>query len=162
MIRTFIHSGESIFKGVKQESSHVAVRRKDEQGTPTFEELVFDEEYMILFRELFFDARANITSACSAYLKTVTDDGVFDSQNFDTEQNFALQLTLPNTFVASMSDSVSIKMKAYLIAYIMYRWMETKLPNEAGTYLMRAETHLQDMKRFLEMRTGRRIKGSIF
>jgi hypothetical protein len=159
MILTIIQTHDEILKGVKQESSLLAKRRTDQQGTPTFDELVFDEEYLILFRDLFFDARSNVESACSAYFM-VEDNPTFESQNFDSEKDFVLQLEIKD-FLQQMANNISMKMKYYLIAYIMYRWLETKLPQEAATYYARAETHLQDMKRYMEMRTMRRqIKGS--
>lgn len=156
-----VQTHDDIFKGVKQESSLLAERRTDQQGTPTFEELVFDEEYITLYRELFFDARANVESACSAYMLP-EGEMYFDNQNFDIERDLVLQLEIPD-FKSQMINNVSIKMKAYLVAYIMYRWLETKLPGEAGTYLSRANETLKDMKRFMEMRnTRRKIKGSTF
>ena len=159
MILNIVQTHDEIFKGVKQESSLLAERRTDQQGTPTFEELVFDEEYLILFRDLFFDARSNVESACSAYFYT-QDNAVFESQNFEAEKDFVLQLEIKD-FLQQMANNVGMKMKAYLVAYIVYRWLETKLPQEAATYYARAETHLQDMKRYMEMRTMRRkIKGN--
>jgi hypothetical protein len=90
----------------------------------------------------------------------VEDNPTFESQNFDSEKDFVLQLEIKD-FLQQMANNISMKMKYYLIAYIMYRWLETKLPQEAATYYARAETHLQDMKRYMEMRTMRRqIKGS--
>ena len=160
MILTLIQTHDDIFKGVKMESSYLAERKVDGQGSPTFEDFVFDEEYLILFRSLFFDARANVTSATVAYVKGMAPDAFyFDGQNFDTEKDFVLQLTMPDNFVQQMNNSVNIKMKEYLVCFIMYRWLETK-SNEATTYLQRAEICLQDMKRYLEMRTTpRRIRG---
>lgn len=154
MILTIIQTHDEIFKGVKQESSLLAARLSEAPGTPTFENIVFDEERLILFRDLFFDGRSNVESACSAYFM-VQDDTYFDSQNFDSQKDFILQLEITD-FLQQMANNVNMKMKYYLIAYVMYRWLETKLPNEAATYYARAETHLQDMKRYLEMRTMRR------
>jgi len=158
MILNIVQTHDEIFKGVKQESSLLAERRTDNQGTPTFDELVFDEEYLILFRDLFFDARSNVESACSAYF--YAPDDLFESQNFENQKDFVLQLHIHH-FLQQMYNNVCMKMKSYLVAYIMYRWLETKLPQEASIYLTRAETHLQDMKRYMEMRTKqRKIKGS--
>jgi len=154
MILTIVQTHDEIFKGVKQESSLLAVRLHEAPGTPIFEEIVFDEDRLILFRDLFFDARSNVESACSAYF-CAQDDVVFDSQDFSLDKDFTLQLHI-HDFLQQMANNVSMKMKYYLIAYVMYRWLETKLPNEAATYYARAETHLQDMKRYLEMRTIRR------
>ena len=152
VILTYIHTFDDIQKGVKEESSILA-RDKD-----NFEMIVFDEERLTLFRSLFLDARANVTSACSAYMKDQVDYSVFEQNNYDTDRDFVIQLSVDG-FITAMNDSVDIKMKAYLIAYIMYRWSETKLPEIASIYLTRSNTVLQDMKRFLEMRKHRRIRA---
>ena len=149
---TYIQTFDDIQKGVKEESSILA-RDKD-----NFEMIVFDEERLTLFRALFLDARANVTSACSAYMKDQVDYSVFEQNNYDTDRDFVIQLSVDG-FITAMNDSVDIKMKAYLIAYIMYRWSETKLPEIASIYLTRSNTVLQDMKRFLEMRKHRRIRA---
>lgn len=162
MILTYIQTHDTILKAVKLESTLLAERRNDQQGNSMFDDLVFDEEYLILFRDLFFDARANVTSACTAYMKDVSDITLFDTNNFEQDKDFSIQLKLPDTFVIAVNNSVDSKMKSYLVAYIMYRWLETKLPNESVVYLTRATTHLQDMKRYLEMRTSMKVKGSIY
>jgi hypothetical protein len=152
VILTYIHTFDDIQKGVKEESSILA-RDKD-----NFEMIVFDEERLTLFRALFLDARANVTSACAAYMKDQVDYSVFEQNNYDTDRDFVIQLSVDG-FITAMNDSVDIKMKAYLIAYIVYRWLETKLPEIASIYLTRSNTVLQDMKRFLEMRKHRRIRA---
>src|ERR1035437_1809609 len=152
VILTYIHTFDDIQKGVKEESSILA-RDKD-----NFEMIVFDEERLTLFRALFLDARANVTSACAAYMKDQVDYSIFEQNNYDTDRDFVIQLSVDG-FITAMNDSVDIKMKAYLIAYIVYRWLETKLPEIASIYLTRSNTVLQDMKRFLEMRKHRRIRA---
>jgi hypothetical protein len=152
VILTYIQTFDDIQKGVKEESSILA-RDKD-----NFEMIVFDEERLTLFRALFLDARANVTSACAAYMKDQVDYSVFEQNNYDTDRDFVIQLSVDG-FITAMNDSVDIKMKAYLIAYIVYRWLETKLPEIASIYLTRSNTVLQDMKRFLEMRKHRRIRA---
>lgn len=57
---TFIYSHDDIFGSVKQESSLHSIRQTDKDGNPMFETLVFDEAYLIKFRELFFNAQAQI------------------------------------------------------------------------------------------------------
>ncbi len=150
-ILTFINTHDEMLKSVKMESSYMAVRRTDQQGTPTFEQLVFDEEYAILFRSLFFDARTAIISACSAYLMESVND-TFNDEDFSDNKDFILQLCLPCTFKDQMTGSIGIKIKEYLTAYIMYRWLETKLPQEAMTYKIRSEQYLMDIKIYLGMR----------
>ena len=152
MILNITLTYDNILKGVKMESSFLASRRADEKLP--FDKLVFDEEYNILFTTLFRDAQVNVISACTSYLDGTYE--YFDNSEFD-ESNFNLELT--GDFLPQVVKSIEIKMREYLVAYIMYRWLETKM-QEAQIYYQRAETHLQDMKRFLEMRTSRKIKNN--
>ena len=149
MILTFIQTNDEILKSVKQKSSLIAERQPD-----LFDQLVFDEEYLILFRRLFLDARANVISACSAYLKGQSDESYFDTQDFSNDKDFIIGLDI-NNFVIAVKDSVDVKMKEYLSDFILYQWLKDK-SQLSEVYRMSAETNLQDMKRFLEMRTTRR------
>lgn len=154
-----LHSHDSIFTSVKMESSYLAERAKDKDGEPMFEEIVFDEEYFILFRDLFFDARANVVGACSAYMKDQTEISLFEQDNFDKERDFIFRMDVPD-FIPAYLDSLSIKIKSYLVAHILYRWLEHKMPAEAQGYLERSNSYLKDVSRFLELRKERRIRKS--
>jgi hypothetical protein len=158
ILLTLIQTHDDILKGVKMESSYLAKRKSDAQGNDLLDILVFDEEYLVLFRSLFFSTRSKLTSACSAYLKLPDDPAYFDSQDFSTEKDYVIQLFMPSTFLMPIRESIAIEMKDYIIAYIMYRWLETKLPNEAGIYKVRSNEHLDELKKYLGMRTKPTIR----
>lgn len=146
----FVFSHDNIFQSVKQESSHLAERRYDEQGNTLFEQLVFDEEYLIKYREVFFEARAEIIKVVSAYTKDISfDPKYFEERYFDRDRDFYLTLIMPDDFNKSVTQAIDIKIKQFLVAYIMYRWLETKLPNEANIYQLRATEQLNDIKNLL-------------
>ena len=150
----FIFSHDNIFLGVKEESSYLAERKYDQNDNTLFEELVFDEEYLTKFRELFFDAQAEVTPAVSAYMKELPlNPGYFETQDFSEDRDYVISLVMPDDFNAHMAKPIDIKIKQFLIAYIMYRWLETKLPEEAATYLQRATRVLSEAKALLEKRT---------
>lgn len=151
-IITYIQSHDDIFKGVKQESSLYARLKKDSKGEDLFDQLKFDEEYLILFRQYFFDASSKVISAVSAYLLDDFIQAFFASQNSNRNRDLMLKLAHPDTFKSQMSTPIANEMKEFIVSYIMYRWLETKAPQDAVTYLGRANVHLADMKRFLEMR----------
>jgi len=157
MTLLYIHTHDDIQKTVKRETSLLAVRRKDQEGNTLLDELVMDEAYEIAFRDYFLDARANVTMACSAYIRNFEDTDFFENDNFDLDKDFEIHLEIEN-FITALNDSISTKMHMYLATYIMYLWLETKLPEEAQVYLHRANVYLADMKRLLEMRAGRKIK----
>lgn len=152
----FVYSHDNIFQGVKQESSHLAIRRNDNDGNQLFEKIVFDEAYLIKFRELFFDAQAEVTPALSAYMKDVpVGPHSLETQDFSTNRDYIIHLIMPRNYLQVMTKPVDIKIKQFLIAYIMYRWLETKLSDEAEMYLERAYKVLDDAKRMLDRRTDR-------
>ena len=151
---TFIYSHDNIFASVKQESSLLAVRRKDENGDSLFENLVFDEAYLILFRQLFFDAQAEVTPALSAYMKEVpVKPEFFETQDFSSNRDYTFYLLMPDDWNFHLSRPLNIKVKQFIVAYIMYRWLETKLPQESAVYLERANSVLGDAKSLLNKMT---------
>jgi len=153
MLLTFLFSHDDIFRGVKQESSLLAERRFDPQGSTLFEELVFDEEYLVLFRRLFFEAQANLIPTVSAYLKYNSfNDGFFETQDFTDDRDLSLHLLMPADYHDAYTKATDIKIKEYFIAYIMYRWLETKMPQDAATFLQRSAASLIDIKNNLEKR----------
>jgi len=150
----FIYSHDNIFASVKQESSHLAIRKKDETGESLFEQLVFDEAYLILFRQLFFDAQAEVTPALSGYMKDIPVEAeFFETQDFSENRDYTFNLLMPDDWNFHLTRPVDIKIKQFIVAYIMWRWLETKLPQEAAAYLARATSVLDEAKALLNKRT---------
>ena len=151
---SLIYTHDNIFNGVKMESSLLAERRADTQGNSMFDQLVFDEEYLILFRQLFFDAQSELIPTLSAYIKAMPDEpGYFETQDFAHNRDCILTLLMPDSFMHEMGKVTDIKIKQFIISYIMYRWLETKLTDEAAIYLNRSHACLSDIKGLLEKRT---------
>ena len=150
----FTYSHDNIFAAVKMEASYLAERRFDKNDNNLFEDLVFDEEYLILFRQLFFEAQAEVTHAVSPYMRDVPVDAEnFETQDFYKDRDYIFYLVMPEDWNFHLSKPVDIKIKEYIVAYIMYRWLETKLPPEAAVYLQRANDALDKVKKMLERRT---------
>ena len=149
-----IYSRDSVFQSVKQESSLLAERKFDANGESLFEQLVFDEEYPVLFRQLFFEAQAEVTVALSGYMKDVpVEPDYFETQDFTKDTDYIVCLSVPKDWNFHLAKPVDIKVKEFIVAYILYRWLETKLPEEASVYLRRAQSVLEDAKGMLEKRT---------
>ena len=148
MIQIFKHTKESIQQAVKRETAYIAERSEN------FEVIVYDEEYEEQFRDHFLDARANIIEATLAYQKNIPDDDTFfDSTDFTDEDDFTLTLSLPDTIIKQVFKPMTVKMREYLVSYIVYRWLETKIPDMARLYLSRSEEYLSSVKRYCEMRS---------
>lgn len=163
-ILTFIYSGEDIFRSVKQEASLFAERQFDKDGNSLFNSFVFDEEYDILFKKLFFEAQAEVLSAVSAYFKGIPEDAeYFETQNFDKEKDLLIQLLMPDDFMIAMTKPVDIKIKQFIVDYILFLWLRTKSYNDANIYLQQANDSLGDVKSYLERRIRPlRRKGRLF
>ena len=162
----YMFSHDHIMTAVKQESSLYAERKRSEAGDVLFDELVFDEEYLTKFRELFFDAQANVLDRYSPYLNYLPDPPEEIFEEVDTEKNidFAFSLLMPCDYNHHYNKMVSVKTREYIVAYIMYRWLETKVPQEAAIYKDRADRVLIDARAYLEKRIVRRrmIAGNMF
>jgi hypothetical protein len=150
----FIFSCENIFQSAKMEASQFAVRRFDKNGANLFDELVFDEAYIPKFRELFFEGQAEIISALSAYMKDVpVTPGYFETQDFSKDRDFRFELAMDDDFNPHLSKAVDIKIKEFLVAYILYRWLETKTPEYAAIYFERLTKVKDEIRRMLEIKT---------
>lgn len=161
----YIFSHDSIAEAVKQESSLYAERKQTEEGESLFEHFVFDEEYYRKFRELFFDAQANVIDRYGAYMQYVTGDeaNVFEEADFTIDRDFSFSLLMPCDYNQHYNKMVSIKTREFLVAYIMYRWLETKAPEEAAIYKGRADMTLIDARAYLEKRIARRrMSGNMY
>jgi hypothetical protein len=143
----FIYPHDDIFQDVKQETSYLAERMSDSEGNSLFESLVFDEEYLPLFRRLFFDARSCVTSALSTYMRDIPASGDYDeAQDFTDDRNYELILLMPEDFNFHLAGAMDAQIRQFLVAYIMYRWLETKLSEHAPVYLERADRVISDIK----------------
>ena len=164
MIITFIFSWDDIFRSVKQESSLLAERKVDAAGNSLFNQLVFDEEYEILFKKLFLEAQAYIDDVASAYNKGIPVDADYlETQDFSKERDYIIQLNMPQSIMIQASKAADIKIKQFLVDYIMYVWLRTKLPNEAEIYSIAAQTLLPEIKSQQERRSRKpELKGRWF
>ncbi|MDR1937036.1 MAG: hypothetical protein LBQ73_00875 [Tannerellaceae bacterium] len=156
----FIYSHDSVFQDVKQEASLLAVRKRDQKGNSEdndgnsyFDLFVFDDAYLVKFRELFFDAQAEVTPVLSAYMKlNPPGHGYFETLDFTKDVDCTFDLIMPDDFLMALSKPVDIKIRQFFIAYIMYRWLETKMFEEASIYRERAYSLLDEIKSLLEKR----------
>ena len=166
IIVPYIFSHDHILEAVKQESSLYAERKIAENGESMFDMFVFDEEYYRKFRELFFDAQAKVIDRYGAYMQYVpeTDEQYFfEEADFSIDRDFTFSLLMPCDYNQFYNKQVSIKTREFLVAYIMYRWLETKDAQDAALYKARADNALMDGRAYLEKRIARsRTSGNFF
>lgn len=153
MIQLFINTHDDVLKAVKRESSYIGERTFNEQGESMLDELVYDEEYLIQFRAHFLTARSKVIMATLAYSKNIeTDPSFFETHNVDMEKDFVIFLDTPSNHPRQALQPLIVSMKDFIVNYILYLWLENKLPREAQAFLNRSEGDLADIKRGLEMK----------
>lgn len=132
----FTFTKDEIFDAVKTESSLFAERQFTDKGDPLFKQVVFDEQYsevIPLFREVFFEAQSEIINIMpSSVLKDC--QCTFIDNDAPDDFTFALNLNCMSNYNSAYFKVITVKVKEALVCYIMYRWLETKMPNEAATY----------------------------
>lgn len=132
----FTFTKDEIFAAVKMESSLLGARLFTDKGDPLYTQLLFDEQYsevVPLFRQLFFEAQTEIINIMPSSLLHDCQC-TFIEEDAPDNFTFALKLTCDGKYNTAYFKVVTVKVKEALIAYIMYRWLETKRPTEAATY----------------------------
>ena len=132
----FVFSEESISRAVEEETTRAGKLARDNEGQSLLDDAVMDEEQAILFRRLFLETRAETLLFLSPWMINARE-GDFDANNFDDERDFSVVL---DTTGRDMAMIVDAKVREFIVAYIAYRWMETRLPGSASVVLARAAT----------------------
>lgn len=143
-----------MFQAVKQEASLLAIRKTDNEGTPLFEQLVFDEAYLPKFRELFFNAQSQITPSLAAYMRDIpTEPTYFERQDFSKDRDYTFSLLMPSDFNMHMARPIEDYIFNFMKDWIMYQWLETKSPVDAATFLAKTEKYKIDLMIGLSQKT---------
>lgn len=154
----FKHSYESIFNGVKEETTYLAERTLDNEGKQMYEFIVLDEEYPTMFRNLFFEAQAVLTKSCNPYIKEEIQDEdkvVIDADKLDEDRDYNITLFMPMNFKTAIVRPVNTLMRKLLVSYVCFRWLLHKLPREAELFKELADLAKAEIKSSLEVRTER-------
>jgi hypothetical protein len=152
-----VYSWEEVFgSGVKQEMSLFAERQRDAQtGESLFDALVFDEEYMRLFRFLFAETSAEVDLAVAAYTQDIPPEMHWhEDLNYSDCPDYKLMLSMPDAWNANLTPALNSKIREYLVAKICYRWLETKAPQAALAFLERADAAMSKINSLLSQRTA--------
>jgi hypothetical protein len=139
---------------VKEESSQLAFRRQDRDGNPLFESLVMDEGYESRFRLLFYAARGELSRYVSAYTKCMRTVGGIIETGKERGEDYVLQLVMPADFNVSTAEGVGVNVGEFMESYILYRWLDGKLQDEADGYMARADKLKKDINADLNRRAG--------
>ena len=147
-------SAKEIQKRVKHETTDLAKGRTNQQGQSLFDNLVMDEDQSLLFRTYFREACAMAHDKCAAYTKSSPAlNGEDDADITHLDEDFYIILSMPETFPIAVSSLIDQAIYNHLITFVIYRWLETKLSNEAQLFRLRSEQNLSELSSRLERRT---------
>ncbi len=146
MILTFIYPHDDVFAAVKQEASLYSIRQTDKEGKSMFEALVFDEAYLSKFREMFLGAQGQVIPVLSAYIVEPETAEYFDRRDFSKNRDFVCQLCMPEDFNRHMTKPLEDHIFSFLKDWIMYKWLETKVPETAALFAANCEGYKGDIR----------------
>lgn len=160
----FIYTHDMMFQAVKEESSQLAIRKADKDGNPLFEQLVFDEAYLPKFRQLFFNAQSQIIPTIAVYMKNIPTEGkYFERQDFTKDRDYTFSLLMPNDFNTHITQQIEDCIFNFIKDWIMYKWLKTKSPVDAASFLEDSEQSKSDLRIALSKRINPiRRKGYYF
>jgi hypothetical protein len=144
----FVFRADEVARAVEAETAYAGERARDDAGRVMVDEIVMDEEYGVLFRRLFLEARARVLQVAGSRAR-VTGFPRFDAADFDEERDFCFCLEEMDDAGARVVDALVMDLLVYRVAG---RWLEGKLPGLAGTFLERAEEAGDAIKRCLVAR----------
>jgi hypothetical protein len=164
VVLTLTEGFKEMQERVKEESSQLAVRQRDGNGNTFFDELALDEAYETKLRAYWYQAQGEIEDCLSAYTKFLPGMSVsMDTTEAGADDNYVVQLIVPSGFHESKWKSVGFKVEEFMEAYIMYRWLETKLPGQSALYYERMTRLKPSIGGNLNMRANSiRRRGSWF
>ncbi|MDR1274680.1 MAG: hypothetical protein LBK12_09045 [Odoribacteraceae bacterium] len=87
----FVFRADEVARAVEAETAYAGERTRDDAGRVMTDELVMDEEYGVLFRRLFLEARARVLQVAGSRAR-VTGFPRFDAADFDEERDFCFCL----------------------------------------------------------------------
>lgn len=146
-------TGKEIQQRVENETAIIARGQKDDKGNSLFSSFVFDEDQYSLFRVYFKEAAEKAIDKCSAYIRNMPVRlGEDDEDARHLDEDFYAILEMPREFSNVEAAGVNQAIYQHLIAFVVYRWLESKIPNLSTVYFNRSEQNLQDLSSRLERR----------
>ena len=162
VILTVVVGFTDMQRRVKEESSHLAVRSRDKDGTSLFDEFVLDEGYETKFRSYFYSAQGELSEYLSAY----TNDIPLSSSYLDTSsvssEDYIVQLPMPATFNEALSRAIGLKIEDFFEAYIMWLWLSTKDASRGEVYLATSTKLKDDIKNLLNRRSVNLVRPNCY
>ncbi len=154
VIITIVIGYKDMQQRVLDESSQVAVRELDNEGVSHPDMFVLDEGNESRFRSYFYSAQGDLEEYLSAYTKNMPAVSDYIETNKADVNDCIIRLPMPHGFNESLSKAIGFKIEDFVEAYIMYKWLEMKLPNKAGGYLSVSDKLKREINANLNKRSG--------
>lgn len=146
-------TAKTIFQQVQHETTLIALTCTDQQGQQLYTRYVMDSDHLLLFRSYFQEARANTLTKFTAYTKhQPLPNGEDTDDTTGKDEDFFVTLLLPADFPTASASLLHNLIYEHLTAWTLYRWFETKLPQEAAIFRQRAQQKLNEIPGILEHR----------
>jgi len=156
VILTIVIRFTDMQRRVKEESSHLAIRTRDKEGTSLFDEFVLDEGYETKFRSYFYSAQGELSQYLSAYTKDVPVSSSYldtSAVNSVSSEDWKVILPMPSNFNEAVSKSIGFKIEDFFENYIMWLWLSTKDAYRAEVYLTLSQKLAEEIKNLLNRRS---------
>lgn len=144
---------KEIAERVEQETTLLALIYLKRGQSQIYDNIVMDADTLLIFRTYFKEASEKVRDKCLAYSKyNRTEKGEDDNNITQLDEDFFLTLHLPDNFPNIIASGIDRAIFAYLTFFVIYRWLETKLPQEALLFKTRSDQNLIDLSSRLEIR----------
>lgn len=154
LIDIWISSAE-IRRRVEHETINLAKIYQSQGQGHLMDSIILDQDQLLIFRTFFKEAIETVNDKCSPYIRQNTIQRGEEYENTTKlDEDFYTILNMPDTFAQQATSGIDRAIYNYLVSWVIYRWLEAKLPNEAQTFKQRADKNLEN----LSMRLERRIK----
>lgn len=115
--------------------------------------IVMDADQLLVFRTYFKEGAEMVRDRCSAYTKlNRVIAGEDDSDVTRLDEDLFLTLHLPDSFPDVTASGIDRAITEFLTAWVVFRWLEMKLPQEAQVFRARSEQHINSLLSRLERR----------
>ena len=152
---TYLFNKEYIKQAVIQETSYVAERQQNlelpqhkDGRNNLFEQLfIFDDHQQTLFDRYFDEAYSKLIGHVpTGYLRDA--EQIEDYKDGDKVLFLSIE-----SYPLSFKDALKVEMDKFIIEYIIWRWLASKLPKIAGEFYESMQTSLESVSSLMMRRT---------
>lgn len=134
-----------IYTEVAKLTSIVGKKRQDANSPNTYMRVSASDTDFMVFEPYFSEAISALVSEVRLYTKKVEGEDVTATDI--SKSNFKITFDLPQTFnTSAMTNSIRASMRTFFVNYIMAKWLEVTLPNDAQPYANAAQSALENIR----------------